>query len=115
MDIALAALTGIEVELKVRIVRGGFADVIKDGGCQWRTSEIGVENDPRRVDERPQRVDERLLQLPCDRIRQATQREVQRRLIQLARSDFLPKTREHKADTLGNDGVSFAFNQCLDF
>src|SRR5713101_1767877 len=89
--------------------------MIERGGCQWRASEIGVENDPCRVDDRTQRITERLLQLPFDRIRQAAQCEVKRLLIQLACRNLLPQMREHNSGTFRNRSVAVSFSPGLDF
>ena len=50
VDIALAPLAGLDIELQVRITRGGFADVFQRGRRQRRAPQIGVQDHSGGVD-----------------------------------------------------------------
>ena len=73
MDIACTSATFVQVVLEVRVPRGDLCDPTSRRGRQRRASEVGVHDDPRRIDHGAQRTLERLakpvLEPPLDMAR----------------------------------------------
>ena len=51
MDVALAAFSGLQVELKIAVLIGGFENVCERLVCQGSAAQVGVQNDPGSVDD----------------------------------------------------------------
>ena len=62
MNIALAALAGLQIELEVGISLRNIGHVLQCGAAERRASEVGVQDDACSIDDGPQRVCERRLQ-----------------------------------------------------
>ena len=113
MNVALPAFARCQIEFEIGIRARRGADVIERSDSQRGAPEISVQDYAGGVDERQQRVTERLAKLTFDDCKQAAERKVQRLLVQLAVADFLTEAREHDANTLGDGGMTLAFDQRL--
>ena len=82
--------------------------------AERRASQVGVQDDAGRVDDRAQRVGQRLSQPLLHRPRQLIEPRPDLRLVELARGDVGAQLFQHRA--CGRDGraAAFALNQGLD-
>ena len=110
VHVALAALPGFDIELQIRISRGSVANVFQSGSCQRGASQVGVEDDAGRIDDRTQRVAQRLPDLARDRVRDSREGEVNGGRIQSPRRNLGAQTGQYGASGVGNGGVAFAGN-----
>ena len=63
VNVTLAALASREIEFQVRVALRNFGSMFQRSWLSGSASEVGVQDDAGRVDDRAQRVSERLLQL----------------------------------------------------
>ena len=76
MDVALAAVSGLDIELEIRISGSGISNMLQCGGRERRASQVGVQDHAGGVDDRTQRVSQRLPNLALDCIRDSREGEV---------------------------------------
>jgi len=75
MNVAVASVSGGEIELEIRVGGGGFADVVKGSIGQRGAAKVGVENDAGGVDYWSQRVPKGCAEFTIDRFRDSRQRK----------------------------------------
>ena len=77
VDIALASLPGVEIELQIGICRGSLSHMLQRGSRQRGASQVGVKDDSGCIDDRTKRVTRRLPHLALDRSRNSGKGQVE--------------------------------------
>jgi hypothetical protein len=107
VHIALAALTGFDIEFQIRVGRGGVSNVVNCSRRERRSSQICVQDYSRRVDYRSQRILQRLPKLALDGAFEVTQRKVNQVAVEPACLDLVSQIRQHGPRGLGDCNLPF--------
>src|SRR5919108_5427924 len=76
MNVTLTAFPRSKVEFEVGVRTGDLADMLERGQCEWRTSQVGVQDHARGIDYRLQGIAEPFAELTHDSFCDAGQCEV---------------------------------------
>jgi hypothetical protein len=113
MDVALAALSGRQIELEIGIGARRGAQMIKRLNCQRSASEIGVQDYPGGIDQRPQRIGERVAELALDYGREIADGKGQGWFVEFSTRDLRAQTRQDGADAFRDCGVAVPLDEVL--
>src|SRR5260370_10076507 len=105
MRIAFPTLAVLDVELKAGITAGNLAHALQRSISQGRASQIGMQDDPRGIDDRAQRRLQALAQLALDRLRNSLHRDFNTPGIEMPGRDFSAQTRKNAARAIGYGSV----------
>ena len=101
VDVALAPVSRFYIELEVGVAGGGIANVFQRGFRERGTSQVGVQDDTGRIDDRTQRVSQRLPNLALDCAYDSGKGEVNGGYVEPRGCNLSAQTGEHGAGRVG--------------
>src|SRR6266481_8750649 len=115
MYVALAAFSGFEIELKVRVSPRSLANVLKSTFRKRCPPQVRVQDDSGCVDYRPQRIIQRPAQFVLNRRLDTGKSKRQLVGINVPGRNFVTQAAEHRAARIRDRGLSILRDQRDDF
>src|SRR5919109_40334 len=107
MNVTLTAFPRSKIEFEVGIGTGGLEDMLERRQCEWRASQVGVQDHARGIDYRLQRIAEPFAKLTHDSFCDAGQCEVNCSGVEATRRNLVAQAGEDGSSRVDNRNLSF--------